>query len=140
MLMERAALKNYRVFISHAWKYNESYYNLVDMLNNASRFKWSNHSVPEHDSLDTATDKELTNELREQIQGTHVVIIISGMYYSHSKWILKEIDIAQDMEKPIVAVKPRGQQRTPVEVKNAAKEVVGWSTNSIVRAIRDHSL
>ena len=27
------ALKTYDVFISHAWKYNDQYYNLINMLN-----------------------------------------------------------------------------------------------------------
>ena len=44
-------LKTYDLFISHAWKYNEDYYRLVDMLNNAPNFKWRNYSVPEHDPV-----------------------------------------------------------------------------------------
>ncbi|WP_273837295.1 TIR domain-containing protein [Guptibacillus sedimenti] len=139
-MLTNASLKNYRIFISHAWNYNDSYYKLEKMLNEAPRFKWSNHSVPKHDSLDTTTDKELTKELIEQISGTNVILIVSGMYYGHSKWIMKEIEIAQNMNKPIIAIRPRGQQRTPTPVQLAAKEVVGWSTSSIVQAIRQHSL
>ncbi|MFC2947661.1 TIR domain-containing protein [Virgibacillus sediminis] len=140
MYSTNSALKNYRCFISHAWGHNDSYYKLEEMLDKAPRFKWSNHSVPEHDSLDTATDAELEKELEEQISGTNIVLIISGMYYSHSKWILKEIEIAEDKNKPIVAIKPRGQKRTPMEIQEKADELVGWSTSSIVSSIRRHSL
>jgi len=132
--------KTYRVFISHAWKYNDSYYKLVDILNEAKYFSWANHSVPEHDALETTTDTELKNELIDQISGTHIVLIISGMYYNHRKWIQKEIEIAQNMNKPIVAIKPRGAKVTPQTVSDVAKDVVGWSTASIVSAIRKHSL
>ncbi|WP_018922935.1 TIR domain-containing protein [Salsuginibacillus kocurii] len=140
MALINSQLKNYRCFISHAWKYNDSYYKLVNMLNEAPRFKWSNHSVPKHDSLDTTSNKELEKELREQIAGTNIVIIISGMYYGHSKWILKEIEIAENMNKPIIAIKPRGQQKTPSEIKVKANELIGWNTYSIVSAIRKHSI
>jgi hypothetical protein len=131
--------KTYNIFISHAWDYNSDYYRLEDMLNNALYFSWKNHSVPEHDALDTATDEELENALKNQIRGTHIVLIIAGMYYYHRKWIQKEIKIAQNMDKPIVAIKPWGSQKTPKEVEEAALEVVGWNTSSIVEAIRRHS-
>ena len=49
----------YNIFISHAWKYNSEYYNLEEMLNNAPYFTWKNYSVPQHDALDTKTNKSL---------------------------------------------------------------------------------
>lgn len=140
LYIDRSGLKTYRLFISHAWRYSDSYRRLVDLLDSAPRFKWSNYSVPKHDSLDTATDKELTDALRRQIRPTQCVVIISGMYFNHSKWIQKEIDIAQEMGKPIVAIRPWGAERTPKVVQDAAKDVVGWNTSSIVNAIRRYSL
>ncbi len=43
--------KTYNIFISHAWRYSEDYYRLVEMLNNAPYFKWRNYSVPQHDPV-----------------------------------------------------------------------------------------
>ena len=45
-------LHRYRLFISHAWEYNDDYYRLIGMLNNAPNFIYSNYSVPEHDPVD----------------------------------------------------------------------------------------
>jgi hypothetical protein len=133
-------LRFYRLFISHAWIHNDDYYKLVDMLNNANNFKWHNYSVPEHDPLLVKATKQLDEGLVLQIRYTQAVIIISGMYAAHRKWIQREIEIAQEMNKPIIGIKPWGNERIPLSVQTAVCEMVGWNTNSIVDAIRRHSL
>ncbi len=133
-------LKTYDLFISHAWSYNEDYYRLVNLLNGASNFKWRNYSVPEHDSFGKLTEKQLLAELDGQIKPVNAVLIVAGMYVNHSNWILKEIEIAQSYGKPIIGLKPRGAQVIPKVVQDAAKEMVGWTTESIVEAIRKHAL
>jgi hypothetical protein len=133
-------LRVYRLFISHAWIHNDDYYTLVDMLNKANHFLWHNYSVPEHEPLLVTTTKQLDEGLVGQIRLTQVVIIISGMYAAHRQWIQREIEIAQEMNKPIIGIKPWGNERIPVAVQNAACEMVGWNTTSIVDAIRRYSL
>jgi hypothetical protein len=132
--------RTYRVFISHAWTYNDDYYRLESMLDDAPYFNWRNYSVPEHDALDTATNAELEEALRRQISPTNIIIILSGMYVAHRKWIQKEIDIAVEMEKPIIGIRPWGQERIPQAVQDVAEEIVGWNTSSIVSAIRRRAL
>ncbi len=129
-------LKNYRVFISHAWTHNDEYYRLIDMFDAAKRFSWTNYSVPEHDPKDAENKEKLVQALYNQIKPTHAVIILSGMYVPHSYWIQKEIEIAQELKKPIIGVTPWGHQKTPKAVQDAADEMVGWSTNSVVGSIR----
>lgn len=137
-------LKTYDLFISHAWKYNEDYYRLVDMLNEAPNFKWRNYSVPEHDPVldpdDPGDQETLIKELEEQIRPVNCVLILSGMYVAHSFWIQKEIDISLEYDKPIIGIKPWGHERVPKAVSDVAKEIVGWNTSSIVEAIRKYSL
>ena len=130
----------YNLFISHAWKYNSEYYNLVDLLNNASYFSWKNYSVPQHDALDTKTNKELSDALHRQISPCSCVLIIAGMYYNHREWIQKEIEIANEYHKPIIVVRPRGQERMPSELTSSSYHLVNWNTDSIVSAIRIYSL
>ena len=62
------------------------------------------------------------------------------MYYNHREWMQFEIDYAKEKGKPIVAVKPYGNEIVPVEIENVADIVVNWNTNSIVSAIREYSL
>jgi len=137
-------LKTYGVFISHAWRYSVDYNHLVELIQAAPYFRWRNYSVPRHDP---ATDPNsetgrttLARELDQQIRPVNCVVVIAGMYVAHRYWIQKEIEIAQRYGKPIIGVVPRGQERTPTVVQDAAVEMVGWTTASIVDAIRRHSL
>lgn len=132
-------LKLYSVFISHSWNYSDEYNRLVNLLNEAPNFWWRNYSVPKRNPLDT-TDESLTNALKDQIRPAGIVVVLAGMYVAHSYWIQKEIDIAEDMDKPTIGVKPWGNQRVPQAVQDAAITVVGWNTDSIVEAIRKYSL
>ena len=134
----------YHLFISHAWRYDSDYYHLVNLLNSDSYFHWSNYSVPSHDPVvdpDTPVGfRILKLELDHQIRPVNCVLVISGMYAAYREWIEVEIDIAQSYQKPIIGVIPRGQERIPLKVQNAAKEMVGWNTNSIIQAIRKWSI
>lgn len=133
-------LKTYRVFVSHAWTYSNEYYRLTKMLDEAPDFSWQNYSVPEHDPLHQRTKKDLEQALYNQIRPTHIVIVLAGMYVPYREWIQKEIDIALEMNKPIIGVKPWGSERIPQDVQDVAKEIVGWNTSSIISAIKRWAL
>ena len=130
-------LKRYAVFISHAWDYSPEYYRFVNLLNNAQNFLWANYSVPEDDPLHNEKSKKAILEgLKRHMKPVNVVCILSGMYTSHSDWMQQEIDMAVEIGKPRIGVMPYGSQRIPQAVQDAADEIVGWSTGSIVSAIR----
>ena len=97
--------------------------------------------MPKDDPIHTqGTDKELYEAIKRKIQPTQVVVILAGVYASYSKWIIKEINIAQKgflTSTPILAIQPWGAERTSKVVKDAADKIVGWNTVSIVGGIRD---
>lgn len=132
------ALKTYDLFISHAWDYNEEYYRLVEMLNGAPNFKWRNYSVPEHDPL--AGGSQLRQQLRGQIRPVNAMLILAGMYVNHRDWIQSELDLAREYSKPIIGIYPRGQERAPAQVVAASTAMARWNTDSVIEAIRLHSL
>ena len=129
-------LHTYRIFISHAWKYNEEYYRLIKFLNGAPYFNYANYSVPKHDPIDAGNKIKLTEDLKKQIRPVQVVIILGGMYTAYSDWIQFEIEFSEFLGKSILGIKPWGALRMPIAVQGAADEIVGWNTNSIVNAIR----
>lgn len=133
-------LKTYDLFINHAWKYDDDYYRLVGLLDNANYLKWKNYSVPQHDPLDANNTRRLAESLDRQIRPTNAVLIISGMYVRHRDWIQYEIEVAQSYNKPIIGIEPWGSQRIPTEVQSAATTMVGWRTDSIVTAIRVYAI
>ena len=103
-------------------------------------FKWRNYSVPDHDPLEPQTKTALKEQLRRQIRPVNIVLILAGMYVAHSDWIQFEIDFAKTINKPMIGIRPWGQQRIPMAVQDSVDEMVGWRTESIVRAIREWSL
>ena len=130
----------YNLFISHSWTYNNTYEDLTKLLNNASYFSYKNYSVPKDDPIHNANnDRELYNAIEEQIRHASVVLILAGVYSSYSKWIDKEIEIAQNLNKPILAIEPWGSEKTSAKVKDSADRIVRWNTDSIVSAIRNIS-
>lgn len=137
-------LKTYSLFISHAWSYHDDYDRLVDMLDKAPNFKWRNYSVPRHDpAIDPDTEagfQKLKAALKDQIRPVNCVIVLAGMYAAHRRWIQVEMDIADESKKPMVGVRPWGQERIPQDVQKRVKEMVGWNTDSIVSAIRKWSI
>ena len=140
-VQERPQPKNrqYNVFISHAWDYNDEYERVVDFLSDFDELDWQNHSVPLDDPLDTVNDVHLRSRLRDQIRTTTVVLVLAGMYSAHREWIQNEIELANEFDKPIVGIRPHGSEQTPNIVENEAVEMVGWRQKSIVEAIVEHA-
>ena len=129
----------YNLFISHSWAFSNQYEGLVSLLNANPYFSYKNYSVPKNDPIHNAPYQyQLKEAIRRQMQPASCVIILAGVYSSYSKWIKKEIELAKEMGKRIIAVEPFGAMRTSTVVKNAANEVVGWSTITIIRAIRGY--
>jgi len=60
----------------------------------------------------------------------------AGVYSTYSKWINKEIDIANEYGKPIIAIEPWGSEKTSKTVKDNADEIVKWQASSIANAIK----
>lgn len=133
--------KTYHLFISHSWAYTDAYEKLVALLDKDENFIYKNYSVPKDDPVHTkGTDKELYAAIKEQISHASVVLILAGVYSSYSKWIDKEIKIAQtefEEEKPIIAIEPWGAEKTSRKVKEAASKIVKWNSKSIIDAIKE---
>ena len=130
-------LKNRMIFISHAWQYNEHYWKIVNWFNEELNFSWSNCSVPSHDSLPDKTAKGLSAGITRQINPAQVVILLGGMYASHSGWIDYEISESKRMGKKIIGVRPWNQQMVPVSVQQASSiPMVNWNKASIIQAVR----
>ena len=126
----------YHLFISHAWHRSEHYKKVIEWLDN-SDITYSNYSVPEENPLHSGNNTKLKQDLTAQIRPSSCVIILSGMYASHSDWIKYEIEEAVRMGKYIIGVKPWGQQRIPSIVSENADIMVGWNAASVISAIKN---
>ncbi len=129
----------YNLFISHSWTYSDAYESLIALLDAKPYFSYRNYSVPKNDPIHNARyDYQLKEAIRKQMQPASCILILAGVYATYSKWINIEIELARSMGKKIIAVQPWGVERTSSVVKNAADVIVGWNTDSIVKAIRGY--
>ena len=134
----------YHLFISHSWKYPNAYDGLVSLLDKDYWFSYKNYSVPRDEPLTIYNkmhyESELRNKIRNQMRTCHVVLILAGVYASYSDSINMEIEIANELGKPIIAIQPRGAEKTSQIVKSNSDVIVGWNSSSIIDAIKRYSL
>ncbi|MGN0477398.1 MAG: TIR domain-containing protein [Ruminococcus sp.] len=129
----------YNLFISHSWAYSDAYDKLKNMLDVKPYFYYKDYSVPKNDPIhNTPYTYQLKEAIRKQMQPASCVLILAGVYSTYSKWINIEIELANSMNKKIIAIEPWGAERTSTVVKNAADVIVKWNTDSIVSAIRGY--
>lgn len=129
------------LFISHSWKHNNQYEDLISLLKDRGYFDFKNYSVPSKDPLDVSGSKykeKLREAIKQQMQLSQVVIIIAGKYVTYSDSIQMELELAAQMGKPIIAVRPWGANQISTVAENAADDLIGWNSDSIVEAIRRH--
>jgi hypothetical protein len=138
------ASKTYNLFISHSWTYSDAYVGLRKLLDKHPTFTYRDYSVPKDDPIHNAANAaQLTAAIQRQMRSCHVVIILSGVYSTYSKWITKEIELAASGftdPKPILGIKPWAAERESKVVQEAATLMVNWNTQSIVNGIRDISI
>lgn len=133
-------LKDYRLFISHAWKYGDDYNGLIRLLDQAPLFSYYNYSAPQEKPLfppgTPYTSKDIADKITAKIGPSQITLVISGMYGAYSDWMKYEIDESIRMGKPVIGIYPWGQIYAPSYVTTNATEMVHWNTTSIVNAIR----
>lgn len=136
---QTSTVQAHRVFISHSWKYEDQFQEIKSLLDEVWGFEWYDHSVSSDEPIDAQLPNHLRSKLRDQIQSTHVVLVLAGMYTAHSEWMEVEIELAADMGKPVIGVIPPDNERAPKIVKQHATEIVPFDGGAILDAIRNHS-
>lgn len=131
----------FNIFISHSWGYGDHYDTLTGWLDERLYFNWRDYSVPKDDPIHNARSRAaLRAALQKKIRHASCVIVPAGVYCSYSDWIEEEIDIALEMGKPIIGVRLRGAERVSSIVRENAIDIVGWTSDSVVDAIRRYSI
>ena len=130
------------VFISHSWSYSEHYDRLAEWIFSdfwaikGQTISFRDTSVPRNDPIHcTQDDSLLKSAIYERIIESDVIVIPAAMYVNHSEWIKKEIDGAKHYKKPILAVKPWGQEKLSSRVTEVADKVVGWGKENIINSV-----
>lgn len=82
------SLYDYRLFISHAWKYGDDYNRLISLLNNAPYFNYYNYSAPKEKPLfpygTPMTNSKIRELISNKIRPSQITIVFAGMYAAYS--------------------------------------------------------
>lgn len=124
-----------RVFISHSWKNDADYWNLIKKFENYS-FEFYNHSIEEGDPVDAVTAWQIEKGIENKMRGCSKVLVLGGNY-ANRYWIKKEIEIANRMGKEIIAVRPWGKAYIPKDLYKNANRVIGFNSKTIIENLKD---
>lgn len=124
-----------RVFISHSWDYDDDYRTLVKRFDYYG-FEFYNHSIPEEKALDEETSRKIENGIRNKMRGCSKILVLAGEY-ANNYWIKKEVQIANEMGKEIIAIRPWGTTSVPSYLKTDADKIIGFNTKSIIETIKN---
>jgi hypothetical protein len=125
-----------RVFVTHAFASHADYHRVFEYMETMPNFFYRNCSVPEH--APAAGGKEaLKEEYRTQIKAAEVIVVLTSLYIENEYWTTYQMDAAQAINLPLVAIKPfGGTVKVPPEITKRAGEVVDWNEREIVDAVR----
>lgn len=132
-------MRNYRIFISHSWNYDE-YDRIVRFFDETEDFYYIDYSISTDKALYGLSDRKLSDKLRSHIRLSQIILIPAGMEVNFRRYIQFELEVAQEMNKPIIGIIPRGKKRIPKIIETIAWQIVGWNRNSIVKAIEMYAL
>lgn len=125
------------LFCSHSWDYMEDRQGLHGLIHPVwqKNVDWRDLSVPREHPLHGRSNLLLQMQLEERIERCDVLLAFAGMYSSYSDWIEFEVQTASVFRKPVLAIRPRGQERLPRFITDNASEVVNWNGKSVREAI-----
>lgn len=127
------------LFASHSWAHGHHRDGLHSLLSPTWRkgIEFHDLSASEEHPLHYGDDHDrLVRMLARRIQKCDAVLLLAGMYSSHSYWIEVEADLARRFNKPILAIAPLGQQRLSAVATNSSPyEPIGWRGESVRNAI-----
>ena len=118
--------KMYNLFVSHIDRDEDEYSIFIQKLS----------GVLEYQNLGILGDID-ENDIIEQIKPAEVVIVLSGLYNKYKSIIKKQVDIARNLNKPIIVIRPYGMEDVPEELEEAATDIVGWNAPCIAESIED---
>jgi len=127
--------KRPRIFISHSWKEDRDYRILIEKFK-LSEFKFYDHSIPSDHPLDENNTFKIEKGIRRKMKWCSKVLVLAGGY-ADNYWIKKEVQIAKQLGKEVIAVRPWGEQNIPTYLKQDANKIIGFNSKSIIEKIKE---
>lgn len=125
-----------RLFVSHLYAPDEAYFRVFEYLESTPNFFYANQARP--DRPPRSREKEaLKEDLRRQIDGAEVVVLLSSMYARDAVLIEFQALYAKACDKPVIAMEPFGTgEPVPAKLRELVDETVPWNSRDLADAIR----
>ena len=132
-----------KLYIIHAWQYGAEYDELIDLLKDPY-FKYYNCSgtseIITNYPTTASTNREIKEFFRQKIEPAQIVILLTSKYYEFTGPIQVELEIAQELNKPIIALYSRKHNDVPMEIAAISQAVVQWQSSDIISTIRENMI
>ncbi|MDO8869659.1 MAG: hypothetical protein Q7V10_02800 [Methanobacteriaceae archaeon] len=134
MFEEEMDQKTYHLFITQVSETDEEYRRFTGRLEDAHDFNYENHS---DNSLSGTADMDaLKTVIKGQITDADQVIVLSRLYPTYKNLIMTVLNLAQELEKPVLLIRPYGMENVPEELEKLSNGVIGWSASCIAASIK----
>ena len=122
------------IFISHAFKDPELYYQLIAELRGRSHFNFQDLSVPD---IRLIQSENFRPQLRQKISKCDIMLIFTRPIVGKSPNVRYELETAKRLGKPIVGIRPVGDRNISRVVRREADVLIDWDVEQIVAQIRN---
>jgi hypothetical protein len=134
MFEEEIDQKTYQLFISQVSETDEEYEKFKERLDDAHYFKYQNHS--QNNVSGKSNKDELKKLLKDPLNDSEILIILSGLYPTYQNILMALVELAHDLEIPILVIRPHGEENVPQKLEDKSNGVIGWSPSCIAGAIK----
>ncbi|MBS4051853.1 TIR domain-containing protein [Methylomonas rivi] len=134
-------LKNYDIFLTHAWRFHDDWKRFSELLDGTANVAWRNFSLPWHDPAMNPNSEVggrfIRDFLESQIIPVHSVVLLSGVYKINSarRWFDMEVEMARKHNKPLIGIPGLGEDSVPDEVAILCDECCGWDALQLLATI-----
>lgn len=136
VIVEEIKLDYRRIYICHSFRDSKSYQRIVKKLKLAENCKVWNHSIPQHKQKVIKDDDELREAFKSQIRGCSHIFVLATKGLPQKSYVKMEIEVAQELGKRIIAIKPRGSTYVLKFIRDAKPEYISSNVRIIQKTLK----
>jgi hypothetical protein len=133
---EAEKINGKRLFISHSWKKSSCEYKKFVNKLHMEEVDFFDHSIPEEKAVDAESRAELRKVFRNKMRNCDVVFVLATSGTKESSFVGLELEIAEELQKEIIAITPHGQSSVPPFIKRKASKIISNNKTSILNSLK----
>lgn len=131
------------VFIAHGWENSPHIHKLSELLDRADEFDkefaYVNHGNFDRSVIRDEMLNDLNLALKKQMNEADVALVMTDIYHDHKEWIDKEINLAKELDMPVLLIRSYENRETPPQLEEKADEIVFFDPEEILKEIKNLS-